>query len=335
MPRFAVYLHPQTCLTAKPIEHIEFVGHSYPHFSQVRQELTGTLRDYASLPVCVVSLNEFDAVHTSDYLSRLMAMAEDKPPERVPRLSVECTGLQYCLPGYQYGLGGLYAAIDQMKASQVERAYCFSLPGHHAHADWGHGYCLLNPQASAARYAQRQGFQKVLIVDWDIHHGDGTQDIFAHDASVYCVSIHSLGDLYMTLQGVLHESTTTRGAEVGHCNIPLLNRVFDDDFFTAMNLSGRYYRAHESLTAFRTALAELPWSPDIIFIFSGYDSHKDDCGAGITDWDYADFQALTRCVLDVAGHSDCPVLSVHGGGYKLPVTIAAAASHVEVLAEYR
>ncbi len=335
MSRFAVYLPPQTCLTTKPSENIEFVGHSYPHFSQVRQELARVLCDYVSLPARMVALDEYEAVHTSDYLDSLTSMAEGTIQERLPRLSVECTGLQFCLPGYQYGLGGMYEVIDHLKAGRIERAYCFSLPGHHAHADWGHGYCILNPQACAARYAQRQGFQKVLIVDWDIHHGDGTQDIFACDPSVYCVSIHSLGDLYMTLQGILRESTTTQGAELGHCNIPLLNHVFDDNFFAAMNLTGRYYRAHESLAAFHAALEQLPWSPDIIFIFSGYDSHKDDCGAGITDWDYADYQTLTRCVLDVARLSNCPVLSVHGGGYKLPVTIAATVSHVEVLAEYK
>lgn len=335
MPKFAVYIHAQTCLTSKPSDQIEFVGHSYPHFSQVRQELEKALCHYPLLPVRKAEFTEYTTIHASDYLDKLALMAEDKPLEKHPRLSLECTGFQYCLPGYQYSLGGMFEAVDQMKAGKLERAYCFSLGGHHAYVDWGHGYCILNPQASAVRYAQRQGFRRILIVDWDIHHGDGTQAIFAHDPSVYCVSIHSIGDLYMTLQGVLREGTTTRGEEVGHCNIPLLNQVYNDNFFEEMNLTGRYYRSHESLAAFRSALMQLPWSPDMISIFSGYDSHKEDCGAGITDWTNDDYKVLTQCVLDVAKKSGCPVLSVHGGGYKLPVTIPAAMSHVEVLADYK
>ncbi len=293
------------------------------------------LRHYPPLPVRKVEFTEYATVHAEDYLGNLALMAENKPLEKYPLLSLECAGFQYCLPGYQYSLGGMYEAVDQMKAGRLERAYCFSLGGHHAYKDRGHGYCILNPQACAARYAQRQGLEKVLIVDWDLHHGDGTQAIFAHDSSVHCVSIHSVGDLYMALQGVMREGTTTRGEEVGHCNIPLLDQVYDDDFLEKMHLAGRYYRAHESLAAFQLALMQIPWAPDIIFIFSGYDSHKDDCGDGITNWTNDDYKVLTQYVLDVAKRSACPVLSVQGGGYKLPVTISAAVSHIEVLANYK
>ena len=103
----------------------------------------------------------------------------------------------------------MYEAVRRMKASTLERAYCFSIGGHHAHPDWGHGYCILNPLAVTARYAQEQGFEKVLIIDWDHHHGDGTQAIFANDKTVYCISIHSAIDLYMSFQKVLRQGTTT------------------------------------------------------------------------------------------------------------------------------
>lgn len=186
--------------------------------------------------------------------------------------------------------------------------------------------------AAAVRYAQGQGFDRILIVDWDLHHGDGTQAIFAHDPSVYCLSIHSGADLYMALMGSLRAGTTIAGEEAGHCNIPLLDRMFDDTFVEQMKLPGRFYRAEESLVEFEVALHHLPWPPDLICIFSGYDSHRDDCGGGITDWTNEDFQFLTRVVLKLAGQAGCPVLSVHGGGYKLPLTIAAAVNHVRVLA---
>jgi acetoin utilization deacetylase AcuC-like enzyme len=334
MTRFAVYNHPQTVQTSKPVAEIEFMGHSIPYFSQVRQELEVMLRDYPQLPLREAQFEEYGRVHSPWYLKALQMMATDQVPDSYPKLSLECRGYEYALPAYRYGLGGLMEAVDQIKDSSLERAYCFSLGGHHAYADHGHGYCLLNPQAAAARYAQSQGFQNILIVDWDIHHGDGTQSIFAHDSSVYCISIHSAADLYMAKAAGMRVGTTTAGEEVGHCNIPLLDKVFDDAFIKQLDLPGKFYRTQQSLAAFQSALDSIPFKPDLIFIFSGYDSHGDDCGGGITDWDNEDFRSLTRFVLDKAKQASCPVISSHGGGYKLPVTIAAAASHVDVLATY-
>lgn len=330
--KFATYLHPQVVSTCKPVHQISFSGHSVPYFTKIGQELTGVLSDYPSLPVRQVDYEMYLSVHTAEYLDKLKRMAADEPVEHPPQLSLECSGYEYCLPGYLYGLGGMVEAIDQMKRGLLDRAYCFSLGGHHAYPDSGHGYCLLHPMAAAARYAQTQGFDKILIVDWDLHHGDGTQAIFAGDQRVYCISIHSAADLYMSLTCGLKYGTTTMAEKVGHCNIPLLHNIFEDDFFAEINLTGRFYRASESLNAFRAALEQIPWLPDLIFVFSGYDSHKDDGGEGITDWTNEDFQTLTRAMLALAKKSGCPVLSAHGGGYTLPVAISAAISHVEVLA---
>lgn len=332
MSTFATYLHPQTVLTSKSASRIPFVGFSWPYFQQVRHELAASLRQYPTLALREASDEDYVRVHTPTYLQQLHLMAAGTPPAELPKLSRECAGMEYCLPGYRYSLGGMFAAIDQMRTGALERAYCFSFGGHHAYADWGHGYCLLHPLAAAVRYAQVSGFGRVLIVDWDHHHGDGTQAIFAHDTSVYCISIHSAADLYMASACGLAWGTTTAAAAVGHCNIPLLNEVYDDSFGEQMQLSGQFYRANESQKIFREALQQLPWQPDLICIFSGYDSHRDDCGKGISNWTNEDFGHVTRLVLDVANRASCPVLSVHGGGYNLPVTIAAAAMHVSILA---
>ncbi|MEW6380339.1 MAG: hypothetical protein AB1611_12135 [bacterium] len=192
----------------------------------------------------------------------------------------------------------------------------------------------MNPLAAAARYAQAQGFTRVVIVDWDIHHGDGTQSIFANDQSVYCISIHSALDLYMMTMRVVEQGTTTAAEAVGQCNIPLLDEFYKDDFIERTGLPGRFYRAPESLPAFQSAVEHIPWTPELILIFSGYDSHRDDCGRGITDWSVQDYRLLTRYVLDLAKRVSCPVLSVHGGGYAMSSTISSAISHVDVLASY-
>lgn len=104
------------------------------------------LADYPTLAVREAEYKDYLRVHTSTYLDKLKLMAADEQVEELPRLSVECTGFEYCLPAYLYGLGGMLEAIDQMRAGALERAYRFSLGGHHAYADWGHGHCLLNLQ---------------------------------------------------------------------------------------------------------------------------------------------------------------------------------------------
>jgi acetoin utilization deacetylase AcuC-like enzyme len=334
-PRFATYLHPETTALSKPPEEIQFVGFSWPYFKQVRQELSERLSAYPTLGLRIALLDLFSTIHTSTYLQQLQLMAAGTPPAIFPRLSSECLGMEFCLPGYQASLGGMLEAIDQMRQGTLDRAYCFSLGGHHAYPDWGHGYCLLNPLAVAVRYAQSRGFARVVIVDWDIHHGDGTQAIFAGDSTVYCISIHSAADLYMAKACGLRAGTTTSAAAVGHCNIPVLNQVFDDSFFEQMDLPGHFYRANQTLDALHEALMNLPWKPDLICIFSGYDGHRDDCGAGITDWTDQDFERMARLVLDQAHRAGCPVLSVHGGGYTLPVMLAAAAHFVETFANYQ
>lgn len=331
---FATYLHAETGYLSKPADEIEFFGHSWPYFNQVRAALVEALEAYPTLPLRQADDAWYETVHSMTYLQQLRAMAADTPPAEYPKLSMECAGMEYCLPGYRYSLGGMFEALDQMRRGVLDRAYCFSLGGHHGHVDWGHGYCLLNPQAVAVRYAQQLGFARVLIVDWDIHHGDGTQAIFAHDPQVYCISIHSAVDLYMTKMSGIYPGTTTAAIASGHCNIPLLDQRFDDAFVEKLNFSGDFYRAVDSLPVFESALQVLPWRPDLICIFSGYDSHRDDCGRGVTNWTNEDFVRLTEAVLDVSIRSSCPVLSVHGGGYKLPVTVAAAQHHVATLASY-
>jgi acetoin utilization deacetylase AcuC-like enzyme len=329
---FATYLHPELDRLSRPADQITFVGQSYPYWRQVRMRLAEVLREYPALPLRTATLTDFERVHTPGYLRALVDMAAGQPPEQLPRLSIECRGMEHCLPAYQYGLGGMCAALDEMRRGALDRAYCFSLGGHHAHADWGHGYCVLHPLAAAVRYAQVQGFGRVLIVDWDIHHGDGTQAIFAHDPSVCCISLHSAADLYMAAAGDLRVGTTTAAEAVGHCNIPILHRGYDPAQLTELGLEGRLYRAEESLPALREALERLPWAPDLVCIFSGYDGHRDDGGRNITNWTDEDFAALTETVLELAGRAGSPVLSVHGGGYTLDVAVSAAARHVETLA---
>ena len=331
-------LHPQAFCTSKPIQEITFSKYSFPYYNQVRQSLKQSLQDYPSLPLRKAKIADYLRVHSREYIRKLALQSLGKPLDKInlslPELSIECQGLEYCLPGYLYGLGGMLEAIDQMKQGLIERAYCFSMVGHHAHSNWGHGYCLLNPLAAATRYAQIQGFEKVLIIDWDIHHGDGTQEIFSHDSRVYCISIHSALDLYMAKASDLKLGTTDAAKAVGHCNIPVMTKSFPVEVLQEEGITGNFYSGDESIDVFREALNNVPWQPNLVAIFSGYDSHKNDCGESTTGWTNDDFCKLTEITLDFAKKSGCPVLSTHGGGYNLSVTVSAATAHVSTLATY-
>ncbi len=130
--------------------------------------------------------------------------------------------------------------------------------------------------------------------------------------------------------GKLGTTTGTRSDS----NIPILIQSFPFAVLAEEGLTGNFYHGEESLDILADSLSNIPWEPDLILIFSGYDSHKDDCGKNITNWNNCDFQRLTQIVLDFAKKISCPVLSSHGGGYNLSVTLSAAVSHVEVLANY-
>lgn len=337
--KFATYLHPQSFFTSKPTQEIHFAKYSLPYYNQVRKTLVKSLENYPFLSLRKAKLSDYLSVHTHDYLQKIVLSALDQPLDSkglsLPPLSPECQGLEYAIPGYLYGLGGFLEAIDGMKQGTIDRAYCFSMVGHHAHRNWGHGYCLLNPLAAAARYAQRKGFEKILIIDWDIHHGDGTQEIFSHDHTVYCISIHSVVDLYMAKASDLKAGTTDTAKILGHYNIPIIIESFPLEALQEEGITGKFYAGHQSLQIFQEALENMPWQPHLIMIFSGYDSHKEDCGGRTTGWTNDDFCKLTKLTLDFAQKSGCPVLSCHGGGYKIPITVSAAMTHIETLATYR
>ena len=215
-----------------------------------------------------------------------------------------------------HAAGGVLNAVDVVMAGRARNAFCaVRPPGHHATASRGMGFCIFNNVALAARYAQRRyGIERVLIVDWDVHHGNGTQEIFYRDPSVFFFSTHQ----WPLYPGTGRANETGQGAGQGMTmNFP----------FPAG--SGR----KEILGAVENSLmpAADGFRPDLVLISAGFDSRIGDLLGRftLTDEDFAD---LTRRAMEIADrHAGGRVVSMLEGGYNLDGLARAAAAHVDAL----
>jgi acetoin utilization deacetylase AcuC-like enzyme len=208
--------------------------------------------------------------------------------------------------------GSALNAVDAVLSGRARNAFCnVRPPGHHATARRGMGFCIFNNVAIAARYAQRRhGLDRVLIVDWDVHHGNGTQEIFYADPSVFFFSSHQ----WPLYPGTGRADETGAGAAEG----------------TSMNFpfpagAGR----QEILGAVENSLmpAARRFRPDLVLISAGFDSRVGDRLGRFTLTD-EDFGDLTRTVMEL---TEGRVVSVLEGGYSLEGLASAAAAHVAAL----
>jgi acetoin utilization deacetylase AcuC-like enzyme len=222
------------------------------------------------------------------------------------------------LPAAYLAAGGVLAAADAIMAGRVDNAFCaVRPPGHHAERDRAMGFCLFNNVAIAARYFQRRhGLARVLIVDWDVHHGNGTQHSFDDDPSVLFFSTHQ----YPHYPGTGGAEEHGRGAGEGTTiNVPMDAGEGDDE-----------YRA-----VFQKVLlpAADSFKPDAVIISAGFDAHRDDplASMGLTEDGYAE---LTGLVAQIAKrHSRGRILSSLEGGYNLQALPASVERHVMALME--
>ncbi len=213
-------------------------------------------------------------------------------------------------------IGGVLNAVDAVMTGTLQRAFCaVRPPGHHARPIQGMGFCLFNTVAVAAHYAQRKhGAQRVVIVDWDVHHGNGTQDIFYSDGSVFFFSTHQ--SPWYPFTG--HADETGEGPGLG----TTLNCPFPEG--AGMKEIGGAFE-----TQLLPAIAK--FKPDLILISAGFDSRIDDPLGRFRLTD-ADFATLTKLLRQAADHH-CQgrLISVLEGGYNLQGLASAVTAHVQAL----
>jgi acetoin utilization deacetylase AcuC-like enzyme/formylglycine-generating enzyme required for sulfatase activity len=213
-------------------------------------------------------------------------------------------------------VGGVLRAIDAVMQGQVRNAFCaVRPPGHHAVEDRAMGFCLFNNVAIGARYVQqRYGLSKVLIVDWDVHHGNGTQAAFYDDPSVLYFSVHQ----YPFYPGSGSAAEKGRAKGLNHTiNVPLPGRSGDPEY----------------LEAFETRLrpAALAFAPQFVLISAGFDAHEDDTLGGMQVTTEG-FGRLTRIVRGIADQCcEGRLVSVLEGGYGLQGLAASVETHLRVL----
>ena len=212
--------------------------------------------------------------------------------------------------------GGVLAAVDAVMEGRIDNAFCaVRPPGHHALKDRAMGFCIFNNVAIGARYVQQQyDLTKVLIVDWDVHHGNGTQAMFYDDPNVLYFSVHQWP--FYPGTGSARETGAGAGENLT-INVPLPAGSGDAEFVEAFE---QHLRP-----------AALAFEPDFVFVSAGFDAQADDTLGGMTVTPDG-FAHLTRMVMDIAATCcENRLISVLEGGYGLNALAASVEAHIRTL----
>ncbi|HEY1632917.1 MAG TPA: histone deacetylase family protein [Rhizomicrobium sp.] len=255
------------------------------------------------------------AVHSPELVAFLIDEAGRKAGEGFVGIDADTVLSKGSIAAALRAAGAVQRAIDGVMAGEFINAFCpIRPPGHHAERDRAMGFCLFNNVAIGAHHARvMHGLKRIAVIDFDVHHGNGTQDIFQGDADLFYASTH---------QSPLYPGTgraSEHGVAGNIVNAPLPSGA-----------DGESFRA-----AFRDAIlpALAGFAPDFVLISAGFDAHKRDPLAQLA-LDETDFGWATKEICAVAGKA-CSgrVVSALEGGYDLEALAASSAAHVRALME--
>jgi acetoin utilization deacetylase AcuC-like enzyme/formylglycine-generating enzyme required for sulfatase activity len=278
-----------------------------------RLKADGLYAQLLELRPAPAALDWIQTVHSLDYIERAQKSSEggagflDSADVPISRRSYDAAVM---------AAGGVLTAVDAVMKGQVANAFCaVRPPGHHAMENRAMGFCIFNNVAIGTRYVQKKyGVSNVLIVDWDVHHGNGTQAAFYDDPTVLYFSVHQ----YPFYPGTGSEAEKGDGKGLNYTiNVPLPTGSGDD----------AYVKVFEE----RLRPAALAFGPDFVFISAGFDAHENDLLGGMKVT--ADgFAELTRIVKAIAARCcNGRLVSVLEGGYHLGGLAASVEAHIRVL----
>ena len=247
-------------------------------------------------------------VHTAAYLDWIEASA---PAAGLTRLDPDTAMNPYSLEAALHAAGAAVMATDLVMGGEVDNAFCnVRPPGHHATRGQAMGFCIFNNAAIGAAHALAQyGLQRVAIVDFDVHHGNGTEDIFHDDPRVMLCS---------TFQHPFYPHSGAGSGNEHIINVPLPAGTDGTGFRTAFMA-----RCLPALEQF---------APQMVFISAGFDAHRED-GMAMLNLIEADYTWVTQQVKTIAQkYAHGRIVSTLEGGYALPALGRSAAAHIRVLA---
>lgn len=220
----------------------------------------------------------------------------------------------------RYAAGSLLTLSDAVMAGEIENGFALVRPpGHHAEHSMAMGFCLYNSVAIAARYLQQHhGLERVLILDWDVHHGNGTQHLFEDDPTVFYISTHQ----FPFYPGTGAPSETGIGPGKGYTlNCPMSAGAVDAD----------YKEAFERIIL----PAAKHFNPDIVLLSAGFDAHHADPLAEV-NLSTSSFVWMTEMMMEfAASYCDGKIVSVLEGGYDLNALAEGVSAHVGTLSGHR
>jgi acetoin utilization deacetylase AcuC-like enzyme len=275
-----------------------------------KERFASLIREQAPM----AEMESLTLAHPEHHVTSLRAMS---PREGLVRVDEDTVMSPGTFEAALRAAGGAVRAVDEVMTGQATNAFVATRPpGHHAERARAMGFCFFNNVAIAARHAQaHQGVERVAILDWDVHHGNGTQDIFWSDGSVLYCSTHE-APLYPGTGAV-----SERGEHGTIVNAPLHSGDGGEAFKEAL----------ESIILPRIGA----FAPDLILISAGFDAHRrDPIGGGDQALEAEDFAWATRAIVSAANaHGKGRVVSSLEWGYDLEALGQSALAHVRALSE--